>query len=172
MTRATDSISRTETTEVHMGVVDEIHPHRARAHANDFGDASLDTISATHRAGARASNSGEASPEVDGDGHSAGADAIGSALQRLRQLADHYARASKLARPRLSGRTRHIVRNLRRVVCGARRRRDGKPCEALSVPGKRRCKWHGGMSTGPRSAEGKAKVAANLPHRKEQEVSA
>jgi len=50
-----------------------------------------------------------------------------------------------------------------RVVCGARRRRDGQPCEALSVPGKRRCKWHGGMSTGPRTAKGKAKCAANLP---------
>jgi hypothetical protein len=38
-----------------------------------------------------------------------------------------------------------------RVPCGARRRRDGQPCQALSVPGKRRCKWHGGMSTGPKA---------------------
>ena len=53
-----------------------------------------------------------------------------------------------------------------RVVCGARRRRDGKPCEALSVPGKRRCKWHGGCSTGPRTAGGKAKAAANLLKRR------
>lgn len=51
----------------------------------------------------------------------------------------------------------------RRVVCGARRRRDGNPCEAMSVPGKRRCKWHGGCSTGPTSPEGKAKAARNLP---------
>lgn len=35
--------------------------------------------------------------------------------------------------------------------------------EALSVPGRRRCKWHGGCSTGPRPANGKAKVAENLP---------
>jgi hypothetical protein len=49
-----------------------------------------------------------------------------------------------------------------RVVCGARRRRDGQPGEALSVPGKRRCKWHGGCSTGPRTAEGKARALANL----------
>jgi hypothetical protein len=49
-----------------------------------------------------------------------------------------------------------------RVVCGGRRRSDGKPCEALSVPGKRRCKWHGGCSTGPRTAEGKVKVSRNL----------
>lgn len=49
-----------------------------------------------------------------------------------------------------------------RVKCGGRRRRDGAPCEAPSVPGKRRCKWHGGCSTGPRTLEGKAKVAKNL----------
>lgn len=49
-----------------------------------------------------------------------------------------------------------------RVPCGARRRRDGQPCEALSVPGKRRCKWHGGCSTGPRTSEGKARALANL----------
>ncbi len=56
--------------------------------------------------------------------------------------------------------------NNKRVPCGARRRRDGKPCEAKSVPGKRRCRWHGGMSTGPRTPEGKAKVARNLPKRR------
>lgn len=66
--------------------------------------------------------------------------------------------------PERSARTR--VKHAGRVPCGARRRRDGQPCEALSVPGKRRCKWHGGCSTGPRTAEGKAKVAANLPGRK------
>ncbi|MEJ7808600.1 MAG: HGGxSTG domain-containing protein [Telluria sp.] len=50
----------------------------------------------------------------------------------------------------------------RRVICGARRHRDGQPCQAKSQPGKRRCKWHGGCSTGPRTAEGKAKALANL----------
>lgn len=50
----------------------------------------------------------------------------------------------------------------RRVVCGARRRRDGQPCEALSVAGKRRCKWHGGCSTGPRSPEGRERALRNL----------
>ena len=55
--------------------------------------------------------------------------------------------------------------SLARVVCGATRHRDGQPCEALSVPGKRRCRFHGGMSTGPRTAEGRAKVAANLRKR-------
>ena len=52
--------------------------------------------------------------------------------------------------------------NKARVICGARRRRDGEPCQGLSVPGKRRCKWHGGASTGPRTDEGRARSMANL----------
>ena len=52
--------------------------------------------------------------------------------------------------------------NQARVICGARRRRDGQPCQALSVPGKRRCKWHGGASTGPRTDDGRARSIANL----------
>lgn len=49
-----------------------------------------------------------------------------------------------------------------RVKCMAQRHRDGQPCQALSEPGKRRCRFHGGKSTGPRSPEGKAKALANL----------
>ena len=49
-----------------------------------------------------------------------------------------------------------------RVPCGARRRRDGLPCEALSVPGKRRCKWHGGCSTGPTTVVGRDRSLRNL----------
>ncbi len=52
--------------------------------------------------------------------------------------------------------------NQARVICGARRRRDGEPCQGLSVPGKLRCKWHGGASTGPRTDEGRARSMANL----------
>lgn len=50
----------------------------------------------------------------------------------------------------------------RRVRCGAKRHRDGQPCRALSEPGKRRCKWHGGCSTGPQTDAGKARALANL----------
>ncbi len=42
--------------------------------------------------------------------------------------------------------------------CGARTRK-GKPCRAKALPGKTRCKFHGGASTGPRTAEGKARIA-------------
>ena len=50
----------------------------------------------------------------------------------------------------------------RRVPCGAKRHRDGQPCQAKSEPGKRRCRFHGGRSTGPRTAEGKARALGNL----------
>lgn len=48
------------------------------------------------------------------------------------------------------------------MVCGAKRHRDGQPCKAMSEPGKRRCRFHGGRSTGPRTSEGKARALANL----------
>jgi hypothetical protein len=44
-------------------------------------------------------------------------------------------------------------------ACGAKNRR-GEPCRLTIVPGKRRCRFHGGLSTGPKTVEGKARVAA------------
>lgn len=41
----------------------------------------------------------------------------------------------------------------RRVVCGAKTRK-GASCRNKSEPGKRRCKFHGGLSTGARTPEG------------------
>ncbi|QEU34293.1 HGGxSTG domain-containing protein [Stenotrophomonas maltophilia] len=46
--------------------------------------------------------------------------------------------------------------------CGATRHRDGQPCQGKPEPGKRRCRFHGGRSTGPRTEAGKAKALANL----------
>jgi transcriptional regulator with XRE-family HTH domain len=45
-----------------------------------------------------------------------------------------------------------------RVICGAKTR-AGHSCGQKSEPGKRRCKWHGGKSTGPKTPEGKARIA-------------
>lgn len=45
--------------------------------------------------------------------------------------------------------------------CGARTR-AGRSCRAKGLPGTGRCKWHGGCSTGPKTAEGKARALANL----------
>ena len=53
------------------------------------------------------------------------------------------------------------ARKADRPKCGARTRR-GTACMAPRVPGKQRCKLHGGRSTGPRSPEGKARALANL----------
>ena len=44
--------------------------------------------------------------------------------------------------------------------CGAKTR-AGTPCRMKSIYSNSRCKLHGGLSTGPRSLEGKAKVAKN-----------
>ncbi|PJK28921.1 HGGxSTG domain-containing protein [Minwuia thermotolerans] len=46
-----------------------------------------------------------------------------------------------------------------RPTCGARTR-QGRPCRAKAVPGKRRCRLHGGLATGPRTPEGRARIAA------------
>jgi DNA-binding transcriptional regulator YiaG len=45
-----------------------------------------------------------------------------------------------------------------RQLCGARTRKGGR-CKAKPLPGKRRCKFHGGMSTGPRTREGRQRIA-------------
>jgi hypothetical protein len=45
-----------------------------------------------------------------------------------------------------------------RPVCGARNR-QGKPCAVKVEPGKRRCRFHGGLSTGPKTAAGRACIA-------------
>jgi len=48
--------------------------------------------------------------------------------------------------------------------CGAKTR-SGKPCEKFPLVNKRRCRLHGGLSTGPTSAEGRAAIsAANTKH--------
>ena len=43
--------------------------------------------------------------------------------------------------------------------CGAHARTTGAPCKAKGLPNGR-CKLHGGLSTGPRSAEGRQAIGA------------
>lgn len=45
-----------------------------------------------------------------------------------------------------------------RPVCGARTR-PGGTCGQKVVPGKAKCRFHGGKSTGPKSPEGRARIA-------------
>ena len=48
--------------------------------------------------------------------------------------------------------------------CGAKTK-GGSPCKRPAIADKGRCRLHGGRSTGPRSAEGRARIAAaNLKH--------
>lgn len=47
------------------------------------------------------------------------------------------------------------------LCCGARGKRTGLPCPQRGLFANGRCRWHGGMSTGPKSAEGKARSALN-----------
>ena len=54
-------------------------------------------------------------------------------------------------------------------LCNARTK-SGKPCRAMKLKGGR-CKWHGGLSTGPRTPEGKARCAINLRRRKDEQSS-
>lgn len=45
-----------------------------------------------------------------------------------------------------------------RPRCGARTRK-GTPCQAPALWGKNRCRMHGGLSTGAKTAEGRARIA-------------
>lgn len=52
------------------------------------------------------------------------------------------------------------------VVCGAKTKSSGKPCRMTEIYGNGRCKFHGGLSTGPKTKEGKRKSALNGFRRK------
>lgn len=50
------------------------------------------------------------------------------------------------------------------TTCGAKSR-AGTPCKRAPTPGKKRCKFHGGRSTGPKTPKGKAAmVQAKVQH--------
>lgn len=53
-------------------------------------------------------------------------------------------------------------------TCDAKTR-QGHPCRNKPMPGKRRCKFHGGMSTGPRTAEGREKLSRLMRERRARE---
>lgn len=50
------------------------------------------------------------------------------------------------------------TRKKNRPFCGAKTRAGGA-CQAKAVPNKTRCRMHGGMSTGPKTAAGRAAIA-------------
>lgn len=50
---------------------------------------------------------------------------------------------------------------LRGMTCGAKNRR-GEPCKRRDLYANGRCRLHGGLSSGPRTPEGRAKALGNL----------
>ncbi|WP_442947059.1 HGGxSTG domain-containing protein [Novosphingobium sp.] len=50
---------------------------------------------------------------------------------------------------------------LRGLACGAKTR-SGQPCKRTDLMMNGRCKFHGGMSTGPKTIEGQHQARANL----------
>jgi hypothetical protein len=46
-----------------------------------------------------------------------------------------------------------------RLLCGAKTRAGGC-CQVRAEPGKARCRFHGGKSTGPKTPAGRARIAA------------
>ncbi len=77
----------------------------------------------------------------------------GWGLTRNEQLEEKF--QAEMARLRENARLKSARRRQR---CNARTR-VGYPCKLLSEPGKTRCKFHGGKSTGPKTPEGKARIA-------------
>jgi len=49
-----------------------------------------------------------------------------------------------------------------RLRCGKPRKRDGCPCQAQRVPNRKFCRVHGGLSTGPKSAEAKQRLRERM----------
>ncbi|OYU37355.1 MAG: hypothetical protein CFE35_01265 [Novosphingobium sp. PASSN1] len=52
-------------------------------------------------------------------------------------------------------------RYLRGLTCGARKK-NGERCGSTTLCANGRCKFHGGASTGPRTAEGRERALRNL----------
>lgn len=58
------------------------------------------------------------------------------------------------------------------LTCGARSKRTGNPCRLVALCAGGRCRFHGGLSTGPKTAEGKARALAACAAGRERAASA
>ena len=61
----------------------------------------------------------------------------------------------------LHGKPPQFPRECIGMLCGAKTRKGGRCRNDGTIFSNGRCKFHGGMSTGPKSAAGKAKAARN-----------
>lgn len=80
----------------------------------------------------------------------------------------HFDRHGKFLPPPELPATPPYPDELQGMTCGAKTR-AGTPCKMTSLYSNGRCKLHGGLSTGPRTAAGKRKAASNgtTPKRKQ-----
>jgi hypothetical protein len=46
------------------------------------------------------------------------------------------------------------------IQCNAQSKRTKQRCKAPAIKSKTKCRFHGGKSTGPKTAEGRARIAA------------
>lgn len=78
-------------------------------------------------------------------------------------VAAGYPHASRFTSPP------QIPSDLAALQCGAKTR-QGHPCKRTDIYLSGRCKFHGGLSTGPKTPEGRAQCALNgrNPKRKKQ----
>ena len=99
-----------------------------------------------------------------------GLETLGRILRHVAEFRDQYARASSgfaavragRARLGLLSSTANPTGNFvmhSRERCGAHARTTGKPCHAPARENGR-CKLHGGLSTGPKTAAGRERIAA------------
>jgi len=55
------------------------------------------------------------------------------------------------------------------LTCGAKNRK-GTPCKRKDLYSNGRCKFHGGLSTGPKTQAGKRRCTENLPWKKKGNI--
>lgn len=82
----------------------------------------------------------------------------GDVIGPMPKLQD-YAQPQEVPLPAPAPRTRPA--GLTGPICGALNRK-GQPCRRRDLAANGRCRLHGGASTGPRTAGGKARARANL----------
>lgn len=83
-----------------------------------------------------------------------------------RDIAQARARANDFVNPTRRG-VPHDYDGSNQYLCNADTQ-SGRPCRAMGLAPNGRCKWHGGKSTGPRTAEGKARSLRNLEKARKQ----
>ena len=82
-------------------------------------------------------------------------------MQSIDKLFRDYERMVKRLAAEEAASKRVVASKRSRRKCGAHARSTGKPCQAKALANGR-CKLHGGLSTGPKTEEGRKKARANL----------